>query len=121
MYKKSFSLFLLLFVSCCLLHAQAPVLPTRWTKPAMDDAVPFPEYPRPQLQRSDWMCLNGNWDYVGGKTVPDALNPDKPASFRGKPEQIRVPYCAESVLSGIPRKEEINMWYRRNFEIPSDW
>jgi len=121
MYKKPFSLFLLLIINCCLLRAQAPVLPTRWTKPAMDAAVPFPEYPRPQLQRSDWMCLNGNWDYIGGKTMPDALNPEKPAAFNGKPEQIRVPYCPESVLSGIKRKQEINMWYRRNFEIPSNW
>jgi hypothetical protein len=26
----------------------------------------------PQMQRDDWMNLNGKWDYVGGKDVIDA-------------------------------------------------
>ncbi|MET4080244.1 hypothetical protein ABIB40_000184 [Pedobacter sp. UYP30] len=53
--------------------------------------------------------------------MANALNPIKPISFAGKQEQILVPYCPESFLSGIERKQEINMWYRRNFEIPSTW
>lgn len=56
----------LLIINCSCLFAQAPTLPTRWTKAALDAEVPFPDYPRPQLQRSDWMCLNGKWDYLGG-------------------------------------------------------
>ena len=118
---KKLLLLLLITINCSFLYAQAPLLPTRWTKPAMDAAVPFPEYPRPQLQRSDWLCLNGKWDYIGGKKAPDTFSPEKQASFENKPEQIRVPYCPESALSGIQRKQEINMWYRRNFEIPSGW
>ncbi|WDF80096.1 glycoside hydrolase family 2 TIM barrel-domain containing protein [Mucilaginibacter sp. KACC 22773] len=107
--------------SCSVLFAQEAVLPTAWTKAAMDAPVPFPEYPRPQLQRSDWMCLNGQWDYQGGKNVQDALAPQKPLSFAGEVNKIRVPYCPESVLSGIQRKQEINMWYRRSFEVPAGW
>jgi hypothetical protein len=107
--------------SCSVLFAQEAVLPTAWTKAAMDAPVPFPEYPRPQLQRSDWMCLNGQWDYQGGKNVQDALAPQKPLSFAGEVNKIRVPYCPESVLSGIQRKQEINMWYRRSFEAPAGW
>jgi hypothetical protein len=103
------------------LIAQVADLPTQWTKPAIQSSVPFPEYPRPQLQRNDWMCLNGKWDYIGGQQVADALNPSKPISFDSKAEQILVPYCPESFLSGIQRKQEINMWYRRRFEIPSSW
>ncbi len=99
------------------LKAQVPKLPTRWTKAAFEAAVPFPEYPRPQLERKDWMNLNGKWDYIGGKAVANALNPLKPISFDGKAEQILVPYCPEAVLSGIERKQEINMWYKRSFEI----
>jgi hypothetical protein len=106
---------------CSVLFAQEAVLPTAWTKAAMDAPVPFPEYPRPQLQRSDWMCLNGQWDYQGGKNVQDALAPAKPLSFAGEVNKIRVPYCPESVLSGIQRKQEINMWYRRSFEVPAGW
>jgi len=103
------------------LRAQVAVLPTRWTKPAMEAPVPFAEYPRPQLQRPDWLCLNGLWDYQGGKKIMDALNPARPIAFDAQPGQIRVPYCPESVLSGIQRKQEINMWYRRSFEVPSGW
>ncbi|SEO98253.1 glycoside hydrolase family 2 protein [Mucilaginibacter sp. OK283] len=109
------------FICCSVLFAQEALLPTAWTKAAMDAPVPFPEYPRPQLQRSDWMCLNGQWDYQGGKNVQDALAPQKPLSFAGEVNKIRVPYCPESVLSGIQRKQEINMWYRRSFEVPSGW
>jgi hypothetical protein len=101
--------------------AQVIKLATQWTRQAMESPLPFPEYPRPQLQRSDWMCLNGKWDYLGGQQVASALYPSKPASFNSKAEQILVPYCPESVLSGIERKQEMNMWYRRRFEIPLSW
>lgn len=114
--------FLLLICSTLeSLVAQVSELPTQWTKPAMESSLPFPEYPRPQLQRNDWMCLNGKWDYVGGQQVAIALYPSKPISFDSKVEQILVPYCPESFLSGIKRSQEINMWYRRRFEIPASW
>ena len=102
-------------------QAQQAVLPTQWTKSAQTAAVPFPGYPRPQLQRNEWMNLNGKWDYQGGKNAANALDPEKPIPFNGKSEQILVPYCPESVLSGIQRPQEINMWYRRRLEIPADW
>jgi len=101
--------------------AQQPKLPTQWTKAAMESTTPFPEYPRPQLERKEWMNLNGKWDYMGGEHIASALNPIKPVSFSDKTEKILVPYCPESVLSGIERKQEINMWYRRTFEIPAAW
>jgi hypothetical protein len=111
----------LFFFHCSFLMAQEPVLPTRWTAAAKSAAIPFPEYPRPQLQRDNWMCLNGKWDYMGGKNVAAALDPANPISFDRAKEQILVPYCPESVLSGIQRSQEINMWYRRSFVIPPDW
>ena len=124
--KRTQKLFIYCFllltgISSEFLSAQPGKLPTRWTKAAIEATVPFPEYPRPQLQRNDWMCLNGKWDYAGGKQVASALKPAKPLNFEGKTEQILVPYCPESVLSGIERDMEINMWYRRSFEIPSSW
>jgi hypothetical protein len=120
-YKKTIPAFFLFVVSCCSLFAQEAKLPTQWTTAAMQAAVPLSEYPRPQLQRNDWLCLNGKWDYLGGKTAPDALNPEKPASFNATPDKILVPYCPESVLSGVQRKQEINMWYRRTFDVPAKW
>lgn len=98
-----------------------PPLPTQWTQTAMTAPIPFPEYPRPQLQRGEWRSLNGKWDYQGGKNCADAGNPEKPIAFDKKGGQILVPYCPESFLSGIQRKQEINMWYRRNITIPEEW
>lgn len=101
--------------------AQVAKLPTRWTAEAMRNLNPFPEYPRPQLVRGEWQSLNGKWDYVGGKEKMSTLDPKAPLDFKGHTEQILVPYCPESVISGIERKQEINMWYRRKFEIPKSW
>ena len=51
------------------------------------------QYPQPQLKRSDWMNLNGLWDYsITRKNKP------VPAKFDGK---ILVPFCVESALSGV--------------------
>lgn len=119
-YQK-FILFLLFFVSTSPLSAQVAQLPTPWTETARQEEIPLAEYPRPQLQREAWLCLNGKWDYLGGKDAPDAFQPQKPAVFDGATEKILVPYCPESFLSGIQRKQEINMWYRKTFEIPALW
>ena len=29
-----------------------------------DKTCPLPEYPRPQLRRDSYLCLNGLWDYT---------------------------------------------------------
>lgn len=87
---------------------------TPWTNQVpVDD--PLPEYPRPQLTRPDWANLNGIWDFA--VTSADA---GQPATFS---EQIRVPFAAESALSGIQRKVTQNdkLWYKRTFTVPSNW
>lgn len=120
--RNTASLLVILFVSYCPLPAQQqPVLPTQWTTAALEAPVPFPEYPRPQMQRNDWLCLNGKWDYKGGKEIADALDPGRPISFDDATQKILVPYCPESFLSGIQRKQEINMWYQRSFTVPENW
>jgi hypothetical protein len=102
-------------------HMPKADLPTRWTDTVMHTAVPWAEYPRPQLRRSEWQCLNGWWDYKGGKQISSAKAPDKPISFDLDNESIHVPFCPESVLSGIKRDQEVNMWYQRKFSLPADW
>ena len=99
--------------------AQVAKLPTPWTEQAQKAELPLNEYPRPQLQRTDWLNLNGKWDYTGGKSAPNALNPQTVASFVGVNQKILVPYCPESYLSGVQKKQEINLWYRRTFELPA--
>lgn len=101
--------------------AQRAVLPTRWTKEALTAPVPLNEYPRPQLRRQQWLCLNGLWNYQGGPTIASARQPTQVLHFPETTERIRVPYCPESVLSGIQRKQEINMWYQRAFTLPQGW
>lgn len=96
------------------------VMKTPFTDVAAKAPVPFPEYPRPQMQRSDWMNLNGKWDYVGGKEMADATTATQPPLF-DKAEKITVPYPPEAYLSGIQRKQEINMWYKRSFTLPASY
>ncbi|SDD90265.1 glycoside hydrolase family 2 [Streptomyces prasinopilosus] len=87
---------------------------TPWTGQVPVD-TPLPEYPRPQLTRPDWANLNGIWDFA--VTSADA---GRPASF---PQQIRVPFVAESALSGIQRRITQNdkLWYKRTFTVPAGW
>ncbi len=118
---KAVLLLTFLFAGCLVTFGQESSLPTRWTKAALQAANSFTAYPRPQLEREQWMSLNGDWDYVGGKKAAAASDPSNAISFAANPEKIRVPYCPESALSGIQRKQEVNMWYQRRIDIPSGW
>ncbi|HEX3661374.1 MAG TPA: glycoside hydrolase family 2 TIM barrel-domain containing protein [Acidobacteriaceae bacterium] len=102
--------------------APVAVLSTPWTAEAQSAAVPLPEYPRPQMVRRDWLNLNGSWDYMGGASCISVTGAgDRPPAFPFTPEHIKVPFPPESYLSGIMRKQEINMWYRRSFTLPALW
>ncbi len=73
------------------------------------------EYPRPQMVRGDWKCLNGLWDY--------AIAPVENAEMPQADGKILVPFCAESSLSGVGRTvgEENNLWYRTTITRPKGW
>lgn len=87
---------------------------TAWAE-KIDPAQPLPEYPRPQMERSQWVNLNGLWDYA----IVTRGN-SQPATFDGK---ILVPYAVESSLSGVQKRvgEEQELWYQRSFSIPAAW
>ena len=82
------------------------------------------EYPNPQFERSTWECLNGKWDFgfekakSGFRFSTDeskALEYYRKVSF---PEKINVPFCLESILSGIGYKGFVNhAWYRKTVRI----
>src|SRR5947209_16053948 len=65
--------------------AAAPLM-TPWAKDVSPDKV-WPEYPRPQLVRNDWMNLNGLWEYavVSLARVPDASGLGHDGSAAGAP------------------------------------
>ena len=89
-------------------------LKTRWFKD-INKNCPLSEYPRPQLERKSWMCLNGEYDYA--ITSPNA---EKPEKFDGK---ILVPFSVESEASGVqkPLSPEQRLWYRRFFTPGDDF
>jgi hypothetical protein len=88
---------------------------TPWTDQVSVDE-PLPEYPRPQMTRAQWQNINGIWDF---EVTPSSVTVP-PAAFS---EQIRVPFVAESALSGIQRRitGDDRLWYRRTFTVPTGW
>ena len=71
------------------------------------------DYPRPQMVRGNWTCLNGEWDYAV-QSVTNAFA--RPTAWSGK---IIVPFAIESSLSGVGRDLEPDefLWYRRTIRV----
>ncbi len=82
--------------------------------------IPRAEYPRPQLVRSTWICLNGEWEFeIDNAMVGRPKNYEKRKHLDGK---ITVPFCPESALSGVGNVDYMNcVWYRKEIEIPAEW
>ena len=72
--------------------------------------TPWTVYPRPQMKRSSYLNLNGEWEFAAGQ-----------ADFSEK--TIRVPFCPESALSLVEQHfaEGEHLWYRRSFTLPEDF
>ena len=83
----------------------------------MNQKMKRTEYPRPQLQRNSFFCLNGPWQFAidSGESLPERGLFD-PLNY---PETIEVPFCPESKLSGIHHTDFMNaVSYRRKVSTP---
>lgn len=87
---------------------------TSWTD-KIDVNNVLPEYPRPLMERSGWLNLNGLWEYA-----ITAAGQAQPGEFDG---DILVPFPVESSLSGVQKRvgAEKELWYKRTFTVPSAW
>ena len=81
--------------------ARIAALDTPWTA---QSGIPWEEYPRPQLKRDSFFCLNGPWRFaINGNEVGEIL----------------VPYPPESRLAGVPAPERGDqLTYEREFTLP---
>ena len=79
------------------------------------------EYPRPNMVRERWLCLNGKWHF----DFDDENQGLKEKWFNdGKQlsKEINVPYAYQTPASGINSQEYHEVvWYARDFEVPGKW
>lgn len=72
-----------------------PPLTTPWTDQVGTN--PWPEYPRPQMQRTQWQNLNGIWQYRRASGLTEIQNPPFGQNLD---QEVLIPSCLESGLSG---------------------
>ena len=82
-------------------------------------SIPLPEHPRPDFERTEWLNLNGEWQFRF-----DRENAGEAAGWTAGqtefPERITVPFPWGSKLSGLENKADIG-WYRRAVNVPESW
>ena len=90
----------------------AGAMKTEWGEKVTSENA-WRDYPRPQMVRESWTCLNGDWDYA---VTAITNTTGRPAKWDGK---IRVPFAVESVLSGVNRLLEPHeyLWYTREIAL----
>ncbi len=81
--------------------------------------IPLPEHPRPDFERSEWLNLNGNWDFEFDKKDEG----EKAQWFKGTKKftkTISVPFPWGSPLSGVKDEADI-AWYSKKITIKPEW
>ena len=69
------------------------------------------EFPNPQFERENWLCLNGEWEFE-----IDNAKVGKEKGYQNRPSldgKINVPFAPESELSGVGNTDFMFVvWYR---------
>ena len=70
--------------------------------------TPWDIYPRPQMKRDSYLNLNGEWEFSTNYGEPEGV------------KTIRVPFCPESVLSGVGKHfpEGAALTYKKIVKLP---
>lgn len=80
--------------------------------------IPRPEHPNPQFQRREWLNLNGKWNFEIDKSK-SGMEKKYYEPQTKLDSTINVPFCPESVLSGVEYKDFMDaVWYSREFTVP---
>ncbi|MEO8201229.1 MAG: sugar-binding domain-containing protein [Gemmatimonadota bacterium] len=85
--------------------------------PAQD--IPLPEHPRPDFERSEWLNLNGRWQFAFDNGNAGERS-GWPAGRLPAGREILVPFSWGSPLSGVPDSGNIG-WYARSITVPDAW
>ena len=91
-------------------------LTTPWTS-RVSSLNPLPDYPRPQMVRTQWQNLNGPWQFEASSK----LGLSSPPFGKTLADTIIVPFPVQARLSGIERSDLLYMWYRTEFTVPAAW
>ena len=75
------------------------------------------EHPKPQFERTTWRTLNGTWQFEIDQSASGQARKLYLPEAELK-DEIQVPFCPESRLSGIGHTDFINaVWYKKEFEL----
>jgi hypothetical protein len=86
-------------------------------------SLSFSNHPRPDLERAQWVSLNGPWRFAfDPRLIGEQQRWHRPEARRSKDLVINVPYPWESLLSGVAAPDYRGAaWYEREITIPEDW
>jgi len=74
-------------------------------------------FPNPSFERKNWKTLDGEWSFAFDDSNKFEANTDAIAFT----DKILVPFCYQSELSGVSRKDTCeNVWYSRVFEVSKE-
>jgi len=87
-------------------------------KNAQTEAIPLPEHPRPDFERTEFINLNGHWHFTFA--VDQAQASVEASNFDGFDQSILVPFPWGSKLSEVEDKADI-AYYGRQINVPASW
>jgi hypothetical protein len=82
--------------------------------------IPLPEHPRPDLERAEWINLNGPWAFRFDRADAGERERWFEAEASAFPLSIRVPFSWGSKLSGVADEADV-AWYARTIRVPEAW